>query len=55
VTSVRAAVSGFALVVLLASCVGLADHDAGGTQALLFQRKQKTYDLELGSGLTGGR
>ena len=46
-TSVRAAVSGFALVVLLASCAGLADHDGGGTDALLFERKQKTYDLEL--------
>src|SRR6056297_1579819 len=47
VISVRAAVSGLALVVLLASCAGLADHDGGGTDALLFERKQKTYDLEL--------
>ncbi|NBF39610.1 MAG: hypothetical protein GVY14_04285 [Spirochaetes bacterium] len=46
-TSVRVAVSGLALVVLLASCAGIADHDGGGTHALLFERKQKTYDLAL--------
>lgn len=46
-TSVRAAVSGLAVVVFLASCAGLAEHDGDGTDALLFERKQKTYDLEL--------
>lgn len=47
VSPVRAAVLGFALVVLLASCAGLADRDGGEANALLFERKQKTYDLEL--------
>ena len=44
---VRAAVSGLALVVLLTSCAGLAEHEGNGKHALLFERKQKTYDLEL--------